>query len=303
MTKLRVTTLSIFLLLSLCACTLTVGKSNLTIDESSYTTVTMTWSEAKNAEVYEVFRSDNGEGDFNRIGQTNNLSYQDRNLTPSTTYYYKIIPNVTKEEKKISGGDSNVVNVTTESFPAPIVTTGAVSSQKIDVSWTSNPNASSYELYSSETINGIYTLIYSGSSTYTTVANLVPASVYWFSVKAVMNNGSEIVKSDFSPANFGQTIFILNTYSVMLTPSATSVKLSWGGVVGVSGYEIYVSTNYAAIGWTTNIVLSTSRTSASITKLSPSTTYYFWVRSYVSSGGKRYYPSWNPYTYSATTTN
>ena len=64
-----------------------VGK--VTVSESSYNTVSLSWNESDKADGYRVYRSKDNK-DFEYIGSTNENKYTDKNLRTGDTYYYSV---------------------------------------------------------------------------------------------------------------------------------------------------------------------------------------------------------------------
>jgi fibronectin type 3 domain-containing protein len=285
------------LALSLSSCVEGIGKTTLSVDNEGITSIDLSWTSAKNAESYEIYRSDTQDGEYELITSISGSIFRNIGLSSSTTYYYKIRPYIMKDDEKKYGAYSGIQVGTTIDFPAPILSFLSATASSVSLSWNSVNLATGYEVYSSNAINGMYTLAYAGNATTTTITGLAPASIVWFKVKAVSGGES----SEFSNANFGQTNFIINTYSVLLNPGDTTITVSWGAVSDVDGYEVHVSTNYATVSWSSNIRTTTRGTSVTVKNLKAGTKYYVTVQSYVKSGGMTYYPSFQPFIFSVNT--
>ena len=78
----------------------------------------------------------------------------------------------------------------------------ATSSTQVSLTWLPVGGASSYEVYRATTVNGLYTLAVSTSSTSATESPLLPNTTYLYKVHALGNGGS----SAFSPIDAATTI-------------------------------------------------------------------------------------------------
>lgn len=128
---------------------------------------------------------------------------------------------------------------------------------------------------------------------------------YYNSISVYLKKGSyyfykEYCNAMFSDGYYTGTYDITFSFKVDVTkPSSlkvysrgtTSLKLSWGKVSGVSGYQLQQKSGDS---WKTK--LTTSSTSATISKLTAGKTYSFRVRSYKTINGKKYYSSWRTLT-------
>src|SRR5690606_32950182 len=52
--------------------------------------VTLEWSPVEDAISYSIYRSTEENGSYKKIGSTSSADFTDTNVTPSTTYYYKV---------------------------------------------------------------------------------------------------------------------------------------------------------------------------------------------------------------------
>ncbi|NLX83029.1 MAG: hypothetical protein GXZ04_04345 [Clostridiales bacterium] len=66
------------------------APTGLTAKALSSTSILLKWQKVKNASEYLVYRSTNSKDGYILLTSTNNLEYTDKNLKPSTKYFYKI---------------------------------------------------------------------------------------------------------------------------------------------------------------------------------------------------------------------
>lgn len=137
--------------------------------------ITLTWSSAKGADSYVIYRSTKKKKGYKKIGSTTNLSYQVNKLKNGKTYYYKVysVVNKTKSKysrisyvnpKKISLSSSKLemesgqTSKLTVSFNPSKVSDGSIT-------WSSADNA-----IATVSNKGIVTALTSGITTVTAVA-------------------------------------------------------------------------------------------------------------------------------------
>jgi len=251
--------------------------TNVTASAQSSSSIRITWNSISGASSYKIYRSSIVTGTYTQIGTNTTNNYTNTNLTPSTTYFYKVsmVTNTGAESDQ-----SIYVSAATPAIAVPTnVTASAQSSSSIRISWTSVSEASSYRIYRSATASGTYTQIGTNTTNSYTNTNLTPSTAYFYKVSTVTNTGAESDQSVYVSANTPAIPVPTNlTASVQ---SAHIIYLSWSSVSEASSYRIYRS----ATATGTYIQIGTSNTSNfTNTGLTASTTYYYKVSIITSSG-------------------
>jgi len=160
------------------------------------------------------------------------------------------------------------------------LTTMAASSTSITISWTSVTGATGYRIYRSGTSTGTYTQ--QGTSTTASYTNTgISASTTYYYKVAAYNSYGESSQSAYVSQNNGSAPLTAPTGIITTTATYNSVSLSWNLVTGAAGYRIYRSTSSTG---TYTYVGSSTTTFFTNTGLSLSTTYYYKVAAYNSSG-------------------
>ncbi|MBL0740468.1 fibronectin type III domain-containing protein [Chryseolinea lacunae] len=198
-------------------------------------------------------------------------------LTASTAYTFKVRAKDAANNFSAFTSDLSVTTNAATDTQAPTVPSGLASSGvtagAVTLSWgasTDNVGVAGYEVYR----NG--TLLTTVTTLTTTVTGLTASTAYVFKVRAkdAANNYSAFT-SDLNVTTTAATDTQAPTVPGSLASSnlsATAVTLSWTASidnVGVTGYEVHKD-------GTLNTTVTT--TTATITGLSPSTTYVFRVR-------------------------
>jgi chitodextrinase len=245
--------------------------SNLVATATGTTTVGLTWAASADPETgvdrYLVFR--NG----SQVGSTNQTTYEDTGLSPSTTYDYRVrAVNGDGLESNLSNEDSaTTLDGSGPSTPTNLEATAA-GTDRIDLTWTA----------SSDPESGIAQyLVYRGGSqigqtTQTSFSDsgLSPATQYVYRVRAVNGDGLESELSNQASATTLDATEPSTPTNLVATPTDTDrIDLSWTASSdpesGILGYRIF--RDGSQVG-------QTAQTSFGDTGLSPATAYEYRVR-------------------------
>lgn len=180
-------------------------------------------------------------------------------VSPSPTPSAKPTPTATPEPEKL-----------------PKVTglrRGKGTASSMAVSWDAVPKAEYYEVYMSETFDGVFTLVGETEKMTYTLNNMVRGKVVYVKVRAMakelIGEDSELLAIAPVPDKVTGIQSVQNV--------KTKIKLQWNAAEGATGYSIYyrpsTSTKYTLAG-------TSSITSFQITGLSAAKEYYFVIYAY-----------------------
>ena len=131
----------------------------------------------------------------------------------------------------------------------PISPTGLTATSQgynsISIKWSAVTGASGYEVYSSKSNGGKYTLISTTNATNYTDTGLTTGSNYYYKVKAFRVVDKVITSSAFSTTVSSKPILSAPTSLKAASSAYNSINISWSNVSGASGYLIYRSTSSA----------------------------------------------------------
>ena len=162
----------------------------------------------------------------------------------------------------------------------------SASFNSIQLSWNRESSASGYEVYRSASQNGTYSLLASTTSTGYLNSGLTTGVTYYYKVRAYHMSGSTKVYGEYSTIASAQPSPSAPASIKAAPASYSSIKLSWAGVSGRTGYKVYRA---ASPTGTFALVATTSSTSYTNTKVNVGTTYYYKVQAYRSVGKTKVY--------------
>ena len=250
----------------------------------SDTVLQINWEKISDAYGYKVKRSTSKNGTYRTlktIKKSTTTSYKDKNVTPGTTYYYKI-ETMTKSGDKIgSSGVSAAVKGKTVAKPQ-ISYVSSVSEKQLQIGWNEVSGAWGYHVKRSTSKNATYKTIATVQGASTTTykdKSLTTGKKYYYKIEAINKvNGKKGYSGD-SDAVMGQTIAKVSLTEIKAVNSNT-ISLSWKKVSGVSGYEIYRSTSKSGKYVQVGRVSGAKTTSYEDATAKAGKNYYYKVRGY-----------------------
>lgn len=153
----------------------------------------ISWKTIKNAELYNIYRMDESNGEYKKINTVKGTEFVDKSLKPKSTYWYKVAFIRNGKEEKLS----SPVKETTKSLPdAPgKINAEADSFDAITVKWDAVKDAEKYYIYRADDNTEVYKKVSEGEKVTFTDSKLMSTSKYKYKISAVNKNG----ESEFSP--------------------------------------------------------------------------------------------------------
>ena len=236
-----------------------------------YLGIVIQWDAVRAAKSYLVYRSPTVNGVYERIGETAETSFTDRDIE-RRSYYYKIKTQATVQGCTYQSAASEAMKL--GYVPAPTgVRASGLSATSVRLQWDAVTDATGYVIYRSTSYDTGYA--YYTKSTDTSITMSVPTAgtIYYYKMKAFNEkqqysefSAIAAVKPMSAPANVQ-----------CVTHTKTSVTLKWDEVPGADYYKVFSS--YTNKGWV--LGAQTTDTQVSIEDLEEDYQYsYFIVKAY-----------------------
>jgi fibronectin type 3 domain-containing protein len=162
---------------------------------SSYNSIKTSWAAVAGASGYEVYRATSSTGTYSLVGSTTSTSFTNVGLSTNSTYYYKVRAYRTVGSTKIYSNFSGMVNTK----PVPAIPTNfkatRLNSTSINLTWSAVSGANGYEIFSSTSSTGTYSLLKSTTSLSYTNSGLTTGKTYYYKLRAYRNVGTTKVYS------------------------------------------------------------------------------------------------------------
>jgi fibronectin type 3 domain-containing protein len=240
---------------------------------ASITEIDLSWTAVTGATSYAVLRSKSATTGYTKVATLSAISFADIKLIPGTTYYYE----VKAVNASSTSAPSSAVSGTTLLRPPIGVAAKGVSTSEIDLTWTPETGATSYQVAQAAVATGPFSAVGSPITNAFADLGLSPGVKYYFEVEAVDAGGpsapAHVVASVTYPAP------PKNVFAHGVT--ATQVNLSWTAVTGAASYVVGRALtsggSYTPVGTPKSL-------SFVDTGLTAATTYYYVVQAKNGSG-------------------
>ena len=265
------------------------GKPVLEVENVDYNKQDVIWDDLGAGVKYEFSFSTSSSFSGAGIRNTTNTYYNVSGTTTGKVYYYRVRGYIESGTDKIYGPYSDTVSKKcTPAVPAT-VTAAAGTGNTANITWSAANGATSYNVYGKKD-GGSWTKLGSTTApkTWYVAKNLAVGSSYYFAVTAVRSSAesdkgesNEVIIdiNNFVPTDFTDTAV-----------SATSVKVSWKEMSGISSFEVH--------GWsdedsTYSLEKTVTTNSITLTGLKTGYEYQIEVRSKATVNGEVQYSPWS----------
>lgn len=271
-----------------------VAVTKITV--KSPTKVKLFWNASKGANGYEVYRSNQKEGDYILLAGLKgkeNINYTDSTIRAGKTYYYKIRPTFSKDGQKGYGDYSIPIKVKTVAKPEIIKLT-SLNSGSMQITWKPVGNATGYEVYRSTSKDNGFKKIdtVKKSAVSYTDKSVKTGKKYYYKVVALGSLNGKTITSGYSEAVSYRALSQVKISSAGSTLEDT-IKVKWKKVTGAATYKIYRATSEKGTYKKIATVKSDGKDTQTYTdkKVTSGKNYYYKVQAYAGddsliSGGK-----------------
>jgi fibronectin type 3 domain-containing protein len=201
------------------------APAGLSVTGKTQTSLTLSWQAVSGAEGYRISRSAGSSASYAPIGTTAGVTYSDTNLTPETSYNYRVTAYKGQRESAaattsgttVSGGGTIPLP---PAKPAGLVVSN-VGSGSVSLSWNSVANANSYDIYRRNSQTGASAKIGTETGTAWTDSTVSSGVMYYYTVRAVNASGN-------SPDSNMTFACAASHYSLPTSGSSVLMNLSAG---------------------------------------------------------------------------
>ena len=208
-----------------------------------------------------------------------------KNLTPDTTYKFKITAKFASDNFVTSLDDATEFEATTAKAAAPGEIIAGLDLDQIVLTWDEVEGATKYWLYKSTSPDGPFAINGSTRTNSIAVKKFFPETTYYFKVTSLTEQNGVLCISDIedSPIIEVTTPSAASVATVLETKNDTTATVSWPSVATATKYWVYYSTTTNDTSdmsqWTLyNSVTDMSVNTMTINKLTPNTKYFVTVK-------------------------
>ena len=247
------------------------------VSGDSYGRNVVSYDAVKGADRYEIYRATNGI-DFTRIYSGTSRSVTNtKNITPGTTYYYKVRA-IDNDNSYANSAYSTVVN---RKYTSQIKVTAnnVASTGKPKITWTPQYGATKYMVYSKNG-NNSYKLLGSTTGSSFVDTSAIPTYYYTYKVQA-LNSSGKVLKTDYEDRTCDLAQPTMT--SITNVSSTGAIKGYFKGVKYANRYQVYRATSkngtYSYV-FSVDTKMCAGGESLSFTNPSttPGKTYYYKIR-------------------------
>jgi uncharacterized protein (TIGR02145 family) len=157
------------------------------------------WEKGNGVTQYNIYRTNNLEEDYIRVGFTEDNEYLDDNLMPATEYYYKITQIVNFKESSFSmRASAKTAPGVPAGLRAEVVDFQEDLQLKINLVWDYSIGAEEYFIYRSNDEAGIYERIGSAVNESYSDTDLLPNTTYYYVITQVAGDKESVYSREVS---------------------------------------------------------------------------------------------------------
>lgn len=253
---------------------------NLAVSAVPFAKTNLSWEDNSSDETtFSIERSPDGSTDWVEIDTVpaDTIAYEDSDLTPSTTYWYRVRAH-RESDNQFSDYTPSVSVLTAPSGPSQVTATLSAPNQ-IQVSWTDNStDETNFRIERSTTGTSDWSEIGTATATPYTDSTTNPSTTYYYRVRAYRN--SDNVFSDYSAAASGILSSPATPASFAGVPlPINKAKLTWtDNTTDETNFRLERSDNGTS-GWS-EIVIAANQVAYTESRTNCIQTSYFRIRAY-----------------------
>ncbi|MBR3815269.1 MAG: leucine-rich repeat protein [Clostridia bacterium] len=264
--------------------------SGFNLTDVTPTGYTLNWARSEGATKYKVYRYNSETKKYETYKYTTDTSLTVSGMKVGSNQLYKVLAYTSVNGTTYKASNSSAYRAYVAKPQRVEKITAKPAHNYINLSWQAPENTNGYRIYFYDKEASKYTFYKSTTKTSYKISGLSPDTEYTFMIKAYLKLGGAVAYASYSPLVSSTTRpdYIKGVTAEEGSVFSTSLTLSWDKYEKASGYQIR---QYEPDGSyvTVATVEGNEATSYTVSELSPSTSYGFSVRAYVSYGGKNLY--------------
>lgn len=257
--------------------TVPASPTNVSANAISSSEITVSWDVVENTTEYIVERAIALSGPYAFLStvNSNQTYYTDNSLTPSTSYYYRVLARNTYGDSVVSSPATATTNAAENAPISPSALTSSITnSSTVVLNWTDNATTeTAYRVYRSTNGSAAVKLgtdLNPNTITYTDSTQAV-GNIYTYTVRAV-NSAGESTPSNSIDIDTRVPSDPINFSGVGATDTVT---LSWDDVSRDSAYTVERSSSSTGPWTSISTTIATNSTSYIDTTVTTGNTYYY----------------------------
>lgn len=216
-------------------------KPTITLSNSSYTSIKLSWAKIKGASGYEVYQATSLNGRYTKIATVGSttLSYNKTKLSFNRKYYYKIRAYQVVNGVKVYSAYSDIKNIVTKTN-APTLTVSNSNYNTLKLTWNKVSGASGYSIERYDDISKKWTVLTTVSSATTSYnsSSLVTGREYTYRVRAYRTVSKKKYYGIYSASKKLTPIPALPSTFTATSFKSTELYVGWAKVAGATGYKL-----------------------------------------------------------------
>jgi alpha-tubulin suppressor-like RCC1 family protein/fibronectin type 3 domain-containing protein len=203
--------------------------------------VRVTWTGDSLATSYRVNRDTSPSGSFiTGIGAPTGTFFDDTAVTPTQTYWYKVVACNDCWCSEPSNTDSGYAGCAPPGPPPSVAASDGAYSTKVRVTWGAVSGATKYEIYRDPLSSGSFaTKVGETATTAFDDTGVTLAQVYWYAVRACSSCGCSELSSSESGFAGCPPPPAPTTIAASDGTDPSKVHVTWASVTGATKYEVY----------------------------------------------------------------
>lgn len=167
--------------------------------------INLSWAKTSGATIYYIYRSQNQNGSYSKIGETPKTSYKDAGLLTGAQYFYKIMP-YRIQDGVYTAGDFSDPFMGVPGLASPTsVKCKAPASKKLKLTWKKNGQAAGYEIFRSTKKDSGYKKVTVTKNTSYINSKLAKNKTYYYKIRSYTTIDEEKIYSSWSKPVKGKT--------------------------------------------------------------------------------------------------